>query len=77
MKKKCAVPHARHIYSLENYFTRGRCRVAWRVLTLADENHRGQPYEILAKCFKNFVYPRFARRKRRQIPKGISKYYIH
>ena len=23
---------------------------AWRVLTLADENYRGEPYEILIKC---------------------------
>ena len=75
-EKKCAFPHARHIYSLENYFTRGRCRLAWRVLTLTDENYRGEPHEILVKCFKNFVYPWFARKKR-QIPNGISKYFIH
>ena len=40
--KKCAFPHARHIYSLENYFTGGRWRSAWGVLTLAD----GEPHEI-------------------------------
>ena len=56
-KKKCAFPHARHVYSLENYFTGGRCRLPWRVLTLADENYRGELHEILVKCFKNFVYP--------------------
>ena len=39
--KKCAFPHARHIYSLENYFTGGRWRSAWGVLTLAD----GEPHE--------------------------------
>ena len=50
-------PHARHVYSLENFFTGGRCRLAWRVLTLADENYRGELHEILVKCFKNFVYP--------------------
>ena len=75
--KKCAFPHARHVYSLENFFTGGRCRLAWRVLTLADENYRGELHEILVKCFKNFVYPWFARRKKRQIPNGISKYFIH
>ena len=32
---------------MENYFSRGRCRLAWRVLTLADENYRGEPHEIL------------------------------
>ena len=57
MMKKCAFPHARHVYSLENYFTGGRCRLPWRVLTLADENYRGELHEILVKCFKNFVYP--------------------
>ena len=50
-------PQARHVYSLENFFTGGRCRLAWRVLTLADENYRGELHEILVKCFKNFVYP--------------------
>ena len=63
--KKCAFPHARHVYSLENFFTGGRCRLAWRVLTLADENYRGELHEILVKCFKNFVYPWFARRKKK------------
>ena len=57
MKKKCAFPHARHIYSLENYFTGGRCHLAWCVLNLADENNRGEPHEILVICFINFVYP--------------------
>ena len=57
MMRKYAFPHARHFYSMENYFTRGRCRLAWRVLTLADENYRGELHEILVKCFKNFVYP--------------------
>ena len=52
--KKCAFPHARHIYSLENYFTGGRCRLAWRVLTLADENYRGEPHEILSNVLKTF-----------------------
>ena len=75
--QKCASPHARHIYSLENYFTGGRCCLAWRVLTLADENYGGEPHEILVKCFKNLVYPWFARRKKRQITNGISKYFIH
>ena len=75
-EKKCAFPHARHIYSLENYFTGGRCHLAWCVLTLADENYRGEPHEILVKCFINFVYPWFARNKR-QIPNDISKYFIH
>ena len=64
-EKKPAFPHARHIYSLENYFTGGRCHLAWCVLTLADENYRGEPHEILVKCFKNFVYPWFARRKKK------------
>ena len=32
-KKKCAFPHARH-------FTGGRCRLPWRVLTLADEHYQ-------------------------------------
>ena len=36
----------RHIYSLENHFTGGRCHLAWRVLILADENYRGEPHEI-------------------------------
>ena len=70
--KKCAFPHARHICSLESYFTRGRCRLAWRVLTLADENYLGEPHEILVKCFKNFVYPWFARRKK----KANSEWYF-
>ena len=37
---------------MENYFTRGRCRLAWRVLTLAEENDRGEPHEILASGLK-------------------------
>ena len=50
-KKKCALPHARHIYYLENYFYwRAMSLRAWRVLTLADENYRGEPYETLIKC---------------------------
>ena len=57
MMKKCAFPHARHVYSLEKFFTGGRCRLAWRVLTLADENYLGELHEIIVKCFKNFVYP--------------------
>ena len=57
INKKCAFSHARHVYSLENYFTGGRCHLPWRVLTLADENYRGELHEILVKCFKNFVYP--------------------
>ena len=52
--KKCAFPHARHIYSLENYFTGGRCRLAWRFLTLADENYRSEPHEILSNVLKTF-----------------------
>ena len=75
-EKKCACPHARHIYSLENYFTGGRCHLAWCVLTLANENYRGETHEILVKCFINFVYPWFSRKKR-QIPNDISKYFIH
>ena len=47
---------------MENYFTGGRCRLAWRVLTLANENYRGEPHETLVKCFENFVYPRFVGR---------------
>ena len=62
---------------MENYFTGGRCRLAQRVLTQAEENHRREPHKILVKCFKNFVYPWLARRKKRQIPNGISKYSIH
>ena len=46
-----------YIYFLENYFTGRRCCLAWRVLTLADENYGGEPHEILVKCFKNLVYP--------------------
>ena len=72
--KKCAFPHARHVYSLENFFTGGRCRLAWRVLTLADKNYRGELHESLCKCFKNFVYPRFARRKKRQNTLFISQF---
>ena len=45
-------------------FTGERCRLAWHVLTLIDENYRGESHEILVKCFKNFVYPWFARRKK-------------
>ena len=71
--KKCAFPHARHVYSLENYFTGGRCRLPWRVLTLADENYRGELHEILVKCFKNFVYPWFARRKKKANPERYFK----
>ena len=52
MMKKSAFPHARHVYSLENFFTGGRCRLAWRVLTLADENYRGELHENLVKCLK-------------------------
>ena len=58
---------------MENYFTGGRCRLARRVLTQAEENHRREPHKILVKCFKNFVYPWLARKKKRQIPNGISK----
>ena len=49
--EKSAFPHSRPIYSLENYFIGRRCHLAWRVLTLADKNHRGEPHEICAKCF--------------------------
>ena len=38
---------------MENYFTRGLSRLAWRVLTLIDENYGGECHEILDKCFKN------------------------
>ena len=72
-EKRYAFPRARHIYSLENYFIGGRCRLAWRVLTQAEENHRRETHKILVKCFKNFVYPWLARKKKRQIANGISK----
>ena len=64
-EKRYAFPHARHIYSLKNYFIGGRCRLAWRVLTQAEENHRREHHKILVKCFKNFVYPWLARRKKK------------
>ena len=64
-EKRYAFPRARHIYSLENYFIGGRCRLAWRVLTQAEENHRREPHKILVKCFKNFVYPWLARKKKK------------
>ena len=74
----CVSPRSPHLF-FEIYFTGGRCHLAWCVLTLADENYRGEPHEILVKCFKNFVYPWFARRKlkKRQIPNGSSKYFIY
>ena len=53
MKKIC-VSSRSHIYSLENYFTGGRWRLAWRVLALADENYRGEPHEILSNVLKIF-----------------------
>ena len=37
---------------MENFFTGGRCRLAWRVLTLADENYPGELHENLVKCLK-------------------------
>ena len=73
--EKVCVPHAHHIYSMENI--RGRWRLALRILTLADENCWGEPHEILVICFKNIVYPWFAHRKKRQILNDISKYFIH
>ena len=68
MKKKCAFSHAYHIYSLEHYFTGRRCHLAWRLLTLIDENYQGDSHEILVKCFQNFVYPWFVRRKKGKFP---------
>ena len=74
----CGSTRSPHLFFGKLIYSRAMSRsLNWRVLTLADENHRGEPREILVKCFKNFVYPRFARRKIRQIPKGISKYYVH
>ena len=32
---------------------------------LCPTNNRGEPHEILVKCFKNFVYPSFVRRKKK------------
>ena len=53
----------------------GECRLAWCVFdtpwyllihaALADENNRVKPHEILVKCFKNFVHPWFACRKKK------------
>ena len=48
--------------------TRGLSRLAWRVLTLIDENYGGESHEILDKCFKNPFYPWFARRKKDKFP---------
>ena len=62
----------------KNYFIGGRCRLAWRVLTQAEENHRREPHKILVKCFKNFVYPWLARTKKKgKIPNGISKLFYN
>ena len=43
----------------------------WRAMSLTlalldsgRRNYRGELHEILIKCFKNFVYPSFARRKK-------------
>ena len=33
---------------------------------MADKNYRGEPHEILVECFKNFVYPWFARIKKKK-----------
>ena len=35
--------NVRHLF-FGKYFTGGRCRLAWRVLTLIDENYRGEPH---------------------------------
>ena len=51
-------------------------RLAWRVLTLADENYRGEPHEILVKCLKTLSHL-ICTQKKRQIPNGISKHFIH
>ena len=61
IKKKCAFPHARH-------FTGGRCRLPWRVLTLADEH-----YQVLKTLSTLDLHAE----KKRQIPNGISKHFIH
>ena len=53
----CVSSHSPRLFFGKLFFTGGRCRFAWRVLTLADENYRGELHEILVKCFKNFVYP--------------------
>ena len=76
-EKKCAFPHARHIYSLENYFTRGRCRLAWRVLTLTDEIIEVNPMEFLSNVLKTLATLDLHAEKKRQIPNGGSKYFIY
>ena len=52
MEKMCVFSRSPHLF-FGNYFTGGRCRLAWRVLTLIDENYRGESHEILVKCFQN------------------------
>ena len=47
----CVSSRSPHLF-VAKLFTRERCRLAWRVLTLADENYRGEPHEILVKCLK-------------------------
>ena len=53
---------------LVNYFTRGRDSGRRFLPTMRQGNLPIEPYEILVKCFKNFVFPWFARGKERTTP---------
>ena len=76
--KKCAFPHTRHIYSLENYFTEGQCHLAWRVLTLTDENCRRcgevSPMKLLSNVLKTFSTTTETKAGRLQNFKMTSKF---
>ena len=56
--------------SLSSFFAWCRAKVCRSgskdicTLQKAEENYRGEPHEILVKCFRNFVYPWFARIKK-------------
>ena len=69
--------------SLSSFFAWCRAKVCRSgskdicTLQKAEENYRGEPHEILVKCFKNFVYPWFARRKKQTNSERHLKYFIH
>ena len=60
----------------KNYFTEGRCRLAWRVLTptkIVEVN----PMKFLSNVLKTLSTLNLHAEKKRQIPNGILKHFIH
>ena len=66
MTKMCVFSRSPHLF-FGKYFTWGQCRLAWRVLTLIDENYRGEPHSC--QMFQKRCLPLvYTQKKKEEFP---------